>query len=76
MKVQAKFWVSSIQHHHQQTPGEVCATVQLAPVYGDENKPWSKYTPQGQISMTITNPAAIEAFELGKKYLIEFLPED
>lgn len=74
MKVQAKFYVTSIQHHHTQDPKAVCAEVKLAPVYGDENKPWSQYTPQGAISMTITNPTAIEAFELGKSYLLEFTP--
>lgn len=74
MKVQAKFYVTSIQHHHTQDPNAVCAEVKLAPVYGDENKPWSQYTPQGAIAMTITNPTAIEFFELGKPYMLDFTP--
>jgi hypothetical protein len=50
MTVRAKFYVTSIQHHHTQSPGYVCAEIKLAPVYGDENKPWSQATPQGQIA--------------------------
>jgi hypothetical protein len=76
MKVRAKFTVNSIQHHHTQQADAVCAEVKLAPVYGDENKPWSQYTPQGQITMTITNPAAVAAFELGKPYFVDFTPAD
>lgn len=74
--VRAKFWVSSVQHHHQQgqAADAVCATVAMAPVYDEANKDWSKWTPQGQISMTITNPAAIEALELGKQYFVDFTP--
>ena len=75
MKVQAKFWVKSIQHHHVGAPGEIYAEVKLAPVYGDgPNAQWSKATPQGEISMSITNREAADAFELGKEYLVEFTP--
>lgn len=41
-------------------------TVRLHPVSGskgDANKSWSKYTPSGEISMTITNPTALDWFE-------------
>jgi hypothetical protein len=50
--------------------------VKLAPVYGDANRPWSKATPQGQVTMTITNPEAIETFTLGKSYFLDFTPAD
>lgn len=80
MKVRAKFYVTSILHHHVGSPDKVCAEVKLAPVYGDDNKPWSEATPQGQITMTITmtitNAAAIDAFELGKKYFVDFAPAE
>ena len=79
--VRAKFWVKSVQHHHNHDPKAVCAEVELAPCYGtypggdsEENKSFAKYTPAGEISLTITNPAAIEAFELGKAYYIDFTP--
>lgn len=74
MTVRAKFYVTSILHHHVGAPDKVCAEVKLAPVYGDDNKPWSEATPQGQLSMTITNPSAIDQFELGKAYFLDFTP--
>lgn len=75
MTVQAKFWVSSIQHQspHSAEADQV-ANIVLQPVYsnGGENDDWSKYTPSGKIEMCITNPVAISQFELGGEYLISF----
>lgn len=78
MTVRAKFWVKEVTRHHNGHPtADQAATVKLAPVYDDgsgQNKDWSKYTPQGEISMMITNPGAIEQFELGKSYFVDFTP--
>ncbi len=38
------------------------------------NKSWSKWTPSGQLSITITNPDAIDAFEKGNAYYLDFTP--
>lgn len=73
-KVRAKFWTQTIAHHHTQDPSAVCAVITMAPVYDEANKDWSKYTPQGAIQMTITNPDAIAAFEIGKAYYVDFTP--
>ena len=72
--VRAKFFVSKIEHLHTPNPGDMIANVFLQPVYGDspENKRWSKYTPQGEIKMTITNPGAVQQFEIGKAYFVDF----
>lgn len=78
--VKAKFWVKSVQHHYQGLSGaDIHAEVTLAPCYGtypggdsEENKSFAKWTPSGEIRMSITNPAAIEFFELGKPYYIDF----
>ena len=78
VQVRAKFWVKSIQHHHTGVT-ETFAEIKMAPVYGTTDKPneqWSKYTPQGEITMGITNPTAIEKFELGKSYYVDFTPAD
>lgn len=52
--------------------------VTLQPVYSDDksspNYTWSKATPSGEVKLYITNPAAHEAFELGKTYLVTFAP--
>jgi hypothetical protein len=82
MTVRAKFFVSTIKHVG--TPGsEPCAMVELSPVYGsygdgkdEENKTWSKYTPQGKIEMTITNQGAIDQFLIGRPYFVDFTPAD
>jgi len=80
MKVRAKFFVSKIEHAC--TPGsDPFATVTLVPVfgtYGDgkDNESWSKYTPSGKVEMAITNPSAIEAFEIGKAYFLDFTPAE
>lgn len=72
MTVQAKFWVEGIHHAHTESKDSVFATVTMKPVYDDANKDWSKWTPQGKIEMSITNPFAVEQFALGEQYLITF----
>ncbi|MEK7178560.1 MAG: hypothetical protein AAB721_02820 [Patescibacteria group bacterium] len=55
--------------------------VTLQPVYASgpddkANTEWSKWTPSGQLQMTITNPAAYEQFQLGKAYYVDLTPAD
>lgn len=79
-KVRAKFFVASV--NHMATPGSaLAATITLNPVFGSygdgkDNESWSKYTPSGKFEMSVTNPAAIEFFEPGKAYFIDFTPAD
>lgn len=44
----------------------------------DQNTPedqrYSKATPTGTLTMQVDNPAALEQFELGKAYYIDFTP--
>jgi hypothetical protein len=49
-------------------------TVEMTPVQGDDNKPWSVYTPSGKIEMTINNPSAYDQFKLGEEYFVDFTP--
>lgn len=48
----------------------------MSPVTVDteENKSWSKYTPGGQLTIHVSNPAAFEQFEQGKEYFIDIQP--
>lgn len=76
MTVRAKFWVSSI-NRTSPTSNEIAnvATIVMHPVFGDGDEPnadWSKYTPTGKIEMTITNPDAIDQFDLGGEYYVDF----
>jgi hypothetical protein len=50
--------------------------VTLQAVMGEENKPWSKYTPSGELRMTINNPEAFAQFGVGKDYFIDFTPAE
>lgn len=75
--VRAKFFVKSILAlHNGNHEADQASEVKLGPVYGtdadDPNASWSKYTPSGEISMTITNPAAVDQFELGGEYFVDF----
>ncbi|MFD1328301.1 hypothetical protein [Mycoplana ramosa] len=74
--VRAKFQCLSITNHHQHDPSAVQAEVRLIPVYGngEANKQWSKWTPSGELKMLITNPSAVDQFELGKEYFVDFTP--
>ncbi|WP_316184761.1 MULTISPECIES: hypothetical protein [unclassified Bradyrhizobium] len=81
MMVRAKFFVEDIRHND--VPGtDQYATITMKPVFGTyadgdvegTNKSWSKWTPSGQLSITITNPDAIDAFEKGKAYYLDFTP--
>lgn len=76
--VRAKFQCLEIKHHFTTTPDSVMVEIRMAPVYGNgtENKDWSKWTPAGELKMTITNPPAAEKFEIGKCYFLDFTPVD
>ena len=54
--------------------GEGCSTIRLEPVYcgSEENKQFFRWTPGGQISLSIINPSAAEQFEVGKEYYVDF----
>lgn len=75
MGVRAKFWVKEIRHMGQgDVQADDMAEIVMAPVFDDDNKDWSKYTPQGELKMTVTNPSAIEQFDLNKKFYLDFTP--
>jgi len=74
--VRAKFSVTSIiKNEDLVSPSEV---VYLNAVYSSdptsENYSWSKWTPAGSLSMTITNPDCFGKFEQGKTYYLDFTP--
>lgn len=48
--------------------------VRLFAVVDDENKTWAKYTPGGDLSLCINNPAAQGRFKAGETYFIDFTP--
>jgi len=46
--------------------------VQLRAVVDDENKTWAMYTPCGDVRLTIDNPGALDQFEAGRTYFVDF----
>lgn len=78
MTVRAKFTCFGVAHTQTSDPNGTCARVDLMPVYGDgkDNASWSKATPAGKIEMWITNPSAIDQFEPGKDYFVDFTPAE
>lgn len=75
MTIRAKFKVSRIAQVDLGN-GNSQEEVTLAPVYGgsEENRQWSKFTPAGEIKMTITAEGAIGQFKLGGEYYVDFTP--
>lgn len=39
---------------------------------GEDNKKWASATPVGEISMTIRNELAIEFYDVGDEYFVDF----
>jgi hypothetical protein len=67
MPVRAKFRCTA------KTVGHVV----LDPDYSDPvNKTWADATPGGHLEMGINNPTALEQFEVGKYYFIDFTPAE
>ncbi|MCC6479988.1 MAG: hypothetical protein IT552_12360 [Sphingomonadaceae bacterium] len=79
MTVQAMFYVKEINHRATQSPGDVNVEIKMGAAFGtylkglpEGNSDWSKWTPSGDLSITITNPAAIEQFAIGEVYSLTF----
>lgn len=73
MSVRAKFFVESVKPYNDEA-----TTVRLRAVTSgsEENKSFWKYTPSGEIQMTISNPAAVAQFVEGQEYYIDFTPSE
>lgn len=71
MSIVAKFRCHSV------TKFENGEDVRLEAVTGKTNEPWSKWTPSGSLTISITNPSAQAQLEPGKNYriLIEPMPD-
>jgi hypothetical protein len=50
--------------------------ITLRPVVGPGNEAWSRWTPSGEVKLTINNPAAVAQFEVGKDYFVDFTPAE
>lgn len=74
MSVRAKFIVQSVTDHNTGTSGDTMRQAKLTAVTRDDGDPedfW-KYTPAGELNITISNPAAAEQFTPGKAFYLDF----
>lgn len=80
MKTRCKFYVSKISHHGYQGMTPEAAEnpnqeeIELRAVCGGltpEDTSFSQYTPNGQMSITVTNPAVIGRFKLGQPVYVD-----
>ena len=72
MSILSKFRVDHINDftEDEQNPGK---TIRLrAVIDGKENKSFSKWTPSGEVNISITNPNAFEQFHQGEEFYVVF----
>lgn len=76
--VRAKFQVSSVKLSLGYDGTVGTAEVELHPVTSgsEENKGFWKYTPNGAIRMSITNPDAYNQFRIGQEFYVDFTPAE
>jgi hypothetical protein len=67
--VRAKFVVDSIAKTRHGSH-----TIRMSPVCGgsEENKTFWQYTPSGNIEFQCVNDGAVNQFEVGKEYYVDF----
>jgi hypothetical protein len=76
--MRAKFQVSKVERF----PGQdriTCNAVaaKSSPADGsDEDNTYAKFSPSGELSLTIANPALIGMIEPGQKYYLDFTPAE
>jgi len=70
--VRGKFQLQAITKHSWSPTAQTFVFQAVCADHIEENKRFHKYTPSGQLSMTVDNPPAQEFFELGKSYYLDF----
>lgn len=71
-KVTARFTCQSVKELPA-SEGSAHLEVEFCAVWGNGkgNESWSKATPNGRLTMTITNPAVVGHFRPGKTYALD-----
>lgn len=66
-RVRAKFYVYSISRTINGGSVDLRAVTR-----GEDNKVWASATPSGQITMTIRNELALDFYDVGEEYFVDF----
>lgn len=78
-KMRAKMYISKIEQYQSQ---EVLKFNCVAKSGGypddgsDEDNTFAKFSPSGELSLTVANPALIGQFKVGQKYYLDFTEAD
>lgn len=70
-KVQCKFEVTS---KTLMKGNDQCKNVALIKMSAVKSEPFGKYTPCGEVNMTIQNDSVEPLFVVGQEYIVEFIP--
>jgi len=74
MSVRAKMTLTSVTHNSRSPSSKALKfTSQYDPTIPEDQR-FQKATPSAQFEISIDNPAALEQFELGKSYYVDFTP--
>jgi hypothetical protein len=76
MSVRAKLTVTAVTEHDNKGHGK---TIELMCVYDPtipEDYRFCEATPNGQVKLYITNPAALDQFKIGKAFYLDFTPAE
>lgn len=74
MAVRGKFKLTEVTHVEYNADARKLRFGAVCNDNTEENAKFHKYTPSGEISMTVDNPAAADQFVLGKEYYVDFSP--
>ena len=72
--VRAKFEVVAVTEHSH---SGAARTIKLEPRYDEsiqEDQRFAQATPSGELTMWVTNPAAIAELSIGRQFYLDFVP--
>lgn len=74
--IRGRFTLQSIEQHAVADPSACHCNVRFTAVTAGKPdcETWSKYTPSGELKMTITNPVAMQHLQVGKDYFLDIVP--
>lgn len=72
--VRGKFKLNEVTHVDWNTSARKLTFSAVSNDGTPENERFHKYTPSGIITMTVDNPVAVEQFQIGGEYYVDFSP--
>lgn len=76
--MRAKFEVLEVKRYaHSDVIRAIAVAAKTYPEDGsDEDNTYAKFSPSGELTLTIANPALLGKIEPGKKFYLDFTPAD